>query len=321
MEARNKKLIYEADLEEAIGTNSDIDGATGIIRGVTLLTGNKTSLNKTNYTDKAMLEAKTRYEGAKMFLNHPAKGETNRSIHDFGGVYKDLRIEGNRLKADLHLVEEKRQMVVGIAKMRPAGVGLSIKDRGYGTEKDGVFFVEGFTDGASYSVDFVSEASVNTDLFESRNEDNKQEDTMDWKLITADALRKERPDLIESITTEATSGLVKELNEAKASNKDSAAILEKANKTLALAGAAFDTDVLEAVRKMIEPESVTLETAKAIIAQQKILLEALAKRKGAGTPAVKGMGARKPSDEELEEGKSVADSEVSEDTVADAFKS
>ena len=255
-----------------------------------------------------------------MFLDHPAKGETNRSIQDFGGDYKDLRIEGSRLKGDLHLVESKRQMVLGIAKMRPAGVGLSIKDRGYGVEKDGVFYVEGFTEGASYSVDFVSEASVNKDLFESRNDDDKtQEEPMDWKAITVDALRKERPDLVESITTEATSGLVKELAEAKANGKESAAVLEKANKLLALSEAAFDKDVAEAVRKMIEPEQVSFETAKAIIAQQKVLLEALAKKAGNGAPAVKGMGQRKADD--VQEGAGSGADLTSEDAIADAFKS
>lgn len=313
---KDRELIYEADLTESVGSTAHIDDANGVINGVTILTGEKTSLNKTFYTRDALEQAKTRYEGAKMFLDHAPKGESNRSIHDFGGVYKNLRIDGNRLKGDLHLVESKRQMVVGIAKMRPAGVGLSIKDRGYGVEKDGVFFVDGFTEGATFSVDFVSEASVNKDLFESR-ESKTQEDTMDWKAVTAEELRKERPDLVESITTEATSGLVKELNEAKANGKESAAVLEKAFKMLALAEAAFDKDVTEAVRKMIEPESVNLETAKAIIAGQKNLLEALAKKSGNGTPAIKGVGQKK-TDEEIEEGKTDG---ATEDAIADAFKS
>lgn len=317
MSKKDRELIYEADLQESVGTTSIIDDANGVIQGVTLLTGDKTSLNKTYYTKDAIEQARGRYEGAKMFLDHPAKGESNRSIHDFGGVYKNLRVEGSRLKGDLHLVESKRQMVLGIAKMRPSGVGLSIKDRGYGVEKDGVFYVEGFTEGATYSVDFVSEASVNKDLFESRSE-TQQEEQMDWKAITPEVLRKERPDLVEAITNEATSGLVKELNEAKAGSKEAAVVLEKANKTLALAEAGFDKDVQEAVRKMIEPESVSLDTAKAIITGQKNLLEALAKKSGNGTPAVKGMGARKPSEKEIEEGKANL---ATEDEIADAFKS
>ena len=164
---KEREIIYQADLQESVGTNAVIDAAVGIIRGVTKLTGDKISLNKTYYTKPALEQARARYEGAKMFLDHPDKGEANRSIKDFGGVYKDLVVEGNRLKGDLHLVESKKQMVVGIAQMRPAGIGLSIKDRGYGIEKDGVFYVEGFTEGATFSVDFVSEASVNKDLFES----------------------------------------------------------------------------------------------------------------------------------------------------------
>lgn len=319
-ESVDRELICEIDLQEAFGVNTDVDEGNGVIKGVTILTGNKVSLNKTLYSDSALAEGKTRYEGAKMFLDHPAKGESSRSIHDFGGVYKDLRIEGNRLKGDLHLVESKRQMVVGIAKMRPAGVGLSIKDRGYGVEKDGVFHVEGFTEGASYSVDFVSEASVNKDLFESRNENENKEDQMDWKIITVDALKKERPDLIESVTNEATAGLVKELNEAKAAHKDTAPIIAKSEKVIALFEAEFDAEVRETVRKMIEPESVSLDHAKAIILGQKTLLESIIKKAANGTPAIKGMGSRKPDEKEIKEG-AVADREVSEEIVADAFKS
>lgn len=317
MTERNRDLVYEEDLLEAFGTNTDQDAANGVIKGVTILTGEKVSLNKTLYTRAALEEGKTRYEGAKMFIDHPEKGSPNRSVNDFGGVYKDLRIEGNRLKGDLHLVESKRQMVLGIAKMRPAGVGLSIRDRGYGVEKDGVFHVEGFTKGASYAVELVSEASVNKDLFESRENQNKEE-PMDLKTVTVEMLRKERPELVESITSEATAGLVKELNEAKASNKDAAPILVKAEKLLALADSELKKEVRESVRKMIEPESVSLEHAKVIISQQKLLLEAFVKTAANGTPVVKGVGSKK-NDDKLEEGTQVADAEISEEAVADAF--
>jgi hypothetical protein len=316
-----KDLSENILLEEAFGQAQGVDDANGVIKGVTLLTGEKVSLNKTFYSRAAIEQARTRYEGAKMYLDHPAKGENNRSIHAFGGIYKNLRIEENRLKGDLHLLESKREMVVGIAKMRPAGVGLSIKDRGFGVEKDGVFTVEGFTDGAVFSVDLVSEASVNKDLFESRKNNSRQEDQMDWKVITADALKKERADLVESIASEATASLVKELNEAKAKNKDAAPLLEKAEKMCLLADAGFDKEVREHVRKMIEPESINVETAKAIINGQKVLLESFAKKAANGNPKVTGVGTKKAEkEEEVQEG--AEDKEkMSTDAVSRAFKS
>jgi cation transport regulator ChaB len=129
-----RDLSEDYDLAEAMG-GTEIDDANGIIKNVVLLTGNKKSANNTFYTDEALAEAKDRYEGANMFLDHGVKGQ-NRSVRDFGGVYKNLRLDGNKLRGDVALRESARKDLTDIAKMRPAGLGLSIKDRGRGYDKD-----------------------------------------------------------------------------------------------------------------------------------------------------------------------------------------
>ncbi len=281
-----KKLEESFTLEEAIG-GVQVDDANGVLKGVVLLTGNKTSANKTHYTPKALVEAKDRYEGAKMYIDHKVDARGNRSLLDFGGVYKDVRLDGDKLRADLHLLESKRSMVVSIAKMRPAGVGLSIKDRGHGVEKDGVFFVEGFAPKTQFSIDLVAEPSVNKDLFESENK-NEEENEMDFKALTVDVLTKERQDLVESIQNAGKAAILKELEEAKVSGKKSETLVAKLQ---ALIESDLPKDVCESVKKMILADDISLETAKGIILGQKEILESQKKKtNGDGKPVVTGLG-------------------------------
>lgn len=298
-------------LEEAFN-GIQTDDANGVLRGVVLLTGNKTSANKTHYTDKALAEAKERYEGARMFIDHPKEKNSNRSVQDFGGIYKDVRLDGDKVRADLHLLESKRSMVMSIAKMRPAGIGLSIKDRGHGVEKDGVFFVEGFAPKTTFSIDLVTEPSVNKNLFESTTPE--EEDEMDFKLLTVESLTKERPDLVESVQNAGKAAILKELEEAKANGKKSDTM---AAKLQALIDAELPKDISESVKKMILSDDISIDTAKAIITGQKQLVESLMKKskEAGGKPVVTGMGQRASGT--VEEATKV---EISDDQFAAAFQ-
>ena len=64
---KNKYRAYDfvSDLNEAVG-EAVVNKDSGIIAGVVLLTGEKVSKNKTFYTKKALNEAVSRYDGAKM---------------------------------------------------------------------------------------------------------------------------------------------------------------------------------------------------------------------------------------------------------------
>ena len=291
---RFRDLMEDFDLAEAMA-GTEIDDANGILKNVVLLTSNKKSANNTFYTDEALAEAKDRYEGANMFLDHGVKGQ-NRSVRDFGGVYKNLHIDGNKLRGDVALRESARKDLTDIAKMRPAGLGLSIKDRGRGYDRDGVFYVQGFQPDARYSIDFVVDPSVNRDLFESTNKiDDEGGDDMDLKSLTLDVLSKDRPDLIESIQNAGKAAILKELEEAKATGGKSEAL---AAKMLMLVEADFSKEVLEGVKKMIMPEAIGVDAAKAIIAGQKELIEAIGKKNAgpAKDPKVTGLGPQKEAD-------------------------
>lgn len=287
-----RNFNLEVDLSEAMGS-AQVFKDRGLIEGVVILTGEKVSRNKTFYTSSAMKEAVVRYEGAKMFIDHPPQGDTGtRSIRDLGGHYRNLRLEENKfLKADLHLLpnDDIRNTILPIAETKMAGVGLSIRDRGRGREEDGVFMVEGFTNSKGYSIDLVTEASVNENLFESDEGGN-----MDLSKVTLEELTEGNPALVEKIKIDERKTALEEFD--KKSEEERNKLLAESKKTLALAEANLPSDIAEKVKKMIEPGSITFEVAESIIKNQKEIIEA--SKKGEGDPSVRGHGAGKGGDGE-----------------------
>jgi hypothetical protein len=294
---KNQAVSYESELAEALGSTK-IDQQRGVIEGVLILTGDKVSRNKTLYTKKALQEAVSRYEGAKMYLDHPRDGETVRSVRDFGGTYKNVRLEeGNRLRADLHLVPspEVRNVVIPIAESKPTGAGLSIRDRGHGREENGVFLVEGFAGKVPFSIDLVMEASVNETLFESNQ---GGEEDMDLSKLTVELLVKDCPALVESIRSTERIAVLKELEEKIKAGDDagkmaelSTKIIAKGKKLLALAESGLPTDVIAKIRPIVESEAMTPEAADVVIKAQKDILEAVKPAPKKTEPVVTGHGA------------------------------
>lgn len=303
----NVSIQLTEELSEAM-VSSHINKEKGIIEGVLILTGDKISKNKTLYTRKVLQEAQSRYEGAKMYLNHPASGETVRSVRDYGGIYRNVRLEeGKRLRADLHLVpnDEIRNTVIPIAEQMPAGVGLSIRDRGHGREENGVFLVEGFAGKGPFSIDLVMEASVNETLFESNQGGNED---MELSKVTLAELKEANPTLVEQIQNEARSASLKDVEEQIKAGKEAPAILVKGKKLIALVESGLPKEVIEKVRPVVEQESTTLESAEAIIKAQKEIVEALKVTPAGRKPVVTGHGAA--ADQNLEEAALPSDDEM-----------
>lgn len=293
---KNQQINFTSDLSEAMA-GTRLDRERGVIEGVVLLTGEKVSKNKTFYTSKALTEAKSRYEGAKMFLDHPKAGEDVRSVRDFGGSYRNVRIEeGRYLKADLHVLPNKdvRELVFSIAEAKTPGVGLSIRDRGHGREEKGVFLVEGFAARGSYSIDLVTEASVNENLFESTQggEDMDLKETL--SKLTLEQLQEGAPALVAEISSRERTSVLKELEEKIKAAEDAPKIRAQARKMLALAESALPADVVAKIKPVIEADTVTPEAAEAVIKVQREILEAMKpapKTKTGDEPVVKGHGA------------------------------
>ncbi len=311
MSKKNQQIIMSSELSEAMATTT-VNKEKGVIEGVLILTGDKISKNKTMYGRKVLQEAVSRYEGAKMFLDHARNGETVRSVRDFAGTYHNVRVEeGRLLKADLHLIpnDEVRNTVIPIAESKPAGVGLSIRDRGHGREENGVFLVEGFAGKGPFSIDLVMEASVNETLFESNQGGSDDRDRKELLAsVTLEEFQEVAPTLVEKIKTDAKAAALKELEEQIKAGKEAPAILAKGKKLMALAESGLSKEVMEKVRPLIEQDSVTPEAADAMIKAQKEIIESIGKSKG--NPAVKGHGATRseatlgeeaeiPSDDDL----------------------
>jgi len=292
---------FSADLNESVGL-ATVKKNEGIVEGVVILTGEKVSKNKTYYTKKALNEAVSRYEGAKMYIDHPKPDEGSvRSVRDLGGTYRNLRIEeGRYLKADLHLLPSQtiRDIVVPIAESRPPGVGLSIRDRGKGRDENGVFLVEGFAPKGAFSIDLVADASVNENLYESTKED----DDMKIEELKVEDLQNGNPTLLESIREdarkEAREAVLKEYEEKIKKGESADKVLAEARKTILIAEAKFEKDVEEKVKKLISPEAITLEMAEDIVKTQKEIVEAV--KPPVSDPKVRGHGNTK--NDEIEEG-------------------
>lgn len=293
----SRNFEYQQDLMEAV-TSAVVNKEKGVIEGVVLLTGEKISKNKTFYTKKALNEAVARYEGAKMFIDHPAdKDGSVRSVRDLGGVYKNVRIEESKfLKADLHLLPNEgiRHLVLPIAEAKPQGVGLSIRDKGHGREEDGVFLVEGFAGRNGFSIDLVTEASVNENLFES----SQGGESMDLSKVTLEELLEGNPTLVEKIKADERGAVTKELEEKIKKGEEAEKLLFKAKKLQALTEADLPKEVAEKVRPIIEPDAVTFEVAEGVIKAQKEIVEGL--KKPAGDPSVKNHGGGKDDEHKLE---------------------
>lgn len=291
---RDIELTY--DLKEAIA-GASIDKENNIIRNVVILTGEKTSHNKTFYTKKALNEAVTRYEGAKMYLDH---GDSPvRSVRDFGGTYHNLKLEENKLKADLKLTtnEAIRDIVYPLAEAKAGG--LSIRDRGRGREEDGIFLVEGFASKGPFSIDLVTEPSLNKHLFESYSSEGGED--MKLSEITKEELLEGNKELFESIVKQGREEILKEVEEKIKKGEGAEKVLLLGNKKLRLSEANLPKEISEKTLKLIETEGITLEVAEGIINNQKDIIEQFTKKEKEPDPKVKGNGKDKDIKENKDE--------------------
>jgi len=310
---KNRQIDMETDLAEAM-SGSKINAEKGIIEGVLILTGDKVSKNKTMYGKKVLQEAVTRYEGAKMYLDHPKAGETVRSVRDFGGTYRNVRIEeGRYLRADLHLInkEDVRSTVIPIAESKPAGVGLSIRDKGHGREENGVFLVEGFAGKGPFSVDLVMEASVNETLYESNQGGDDDMDKKElMKSLTVDELQEGAPALVDAIKSTERTAVLKEFEEQIKAGQEAPKLQAKTRKMLILAESGLPKEVLERIKPVIEGDLTSPEGAEAIVKAQKEILEKYTPKLTPGEPVVRGNGAAR--EEQISEGAIPSPEELAE---------
>ena len=144
-----------------------IDAQTGIIRGVSLITTGPALGHGVMIDDKTLQQVKSAAEqysgGLKVKLDHSG------GAGDIVGYIDTLRIEGEKLLGDLHLLESSvhRAYILEIAERIPDTFGLSIAFSGP-SEKSADKLTTLQRCSEIYSVDLVSEPAANPNGFFSR---------------------------------------------------------------------------------------------------------------------------------------------------------
>lgn len=151
----------------ATAVSEKVNADTGIIQGVSVITigeakGHKFQIDATTLSQvKAVADSHT--GGVKVKVNHGA------GVDAIVGSLRNFRIEGNQLKADLHLLKSATELprILEMAQTMPESFGLSIAFSG---KPEG-----GFARCAElYSVDLVDDPAANpSGLFSKDSETNK----------------------------------------------------------------------------------------------------------------------------------------------------
>lgn len=155
-------------LERSIGLRGHVDASSGVVSDIKILGAN--SRNQRRYTHDAMQEAVPRYEGTKVFLNHPTpeRLDHDRDFRDWVGVLKGVRFAGGELRGNLHLRRESKHYseILEAAEHFPESFGMSHVADGDSNWVNGVEIVESITH--VFSVDLVMEPATTAGLFESK---------------------------------------------------------------------------------------------------------------------------------------------------------
>lgn len=156
------------------------------------------SANGRGYSESVQRKALPLFEGMKAYLNHPAKNELSepRKVQDLIGEYKNVHVLNSHTIGDMHLLnnETVRETVLPIAEHMPHLVGNSIVARGSTERKDGIDEVTEIH--AVRSADLVTEPATTNQLFA---EGRMEEDEMEFKSLTLEQLKRERPDLYKEV--------------------------------------------------------------------------------------------------------------------------
>ena len=180
-----------------------IDTQTGIIRGVSLITKGPALGHGVMIDDKTLEQVKKAAEqyagGLKVKLDHSG------GAGDIVGYIDTLRIEGEKLLGDLHLLESSvhRAYILEIAERIPDTFGLSIAFSGP-SEKSADKLTTLQRCSEIYSVDLVSEPAANAGLFARKlkqlqsDESEQPEAKIEIELPMNDEMKKAIEGMIQS---------------------------------------------------------------------------------------------------------------------------
>lgn len=136
-----KQKLQETFLSESA---LPVDRDLGVIRGVKIL--GRESKNGRTYSERALREASSFYEGIKVNIDHPDRSNPNqeRSFTSFIGQLDKCRVTESGVYGDLNILKssEHAESVFEAAERFPKQFGLSHNAEGDVIQKDGKFVVE-----------------------------------------------------------------------------------------------------------------------------------------------------------------------------------
>jgi len=176
MAASNSKQNQVRVVETLAGLNVQVDREQGIIRGVKVI--GFESKNGRFYTPEALRNAVSKYEGAKVNVDHPPVADPTRprGVADRIGVLKNARFqEGAGVFADFHFNPKHAlaEQIAWDAENQPAAIGFSHNAMvQQGRRQNGKQFIEAVV--GVRSVDLVADPATTNESNRSISESSPQ---------------------------------------------------------------------------------------------------------------------------------------------------
>jgi hypothetical protein len=160
-------------LEIAYSSTHKVDRDAGVIRSVKIL--GRESRNGRAYSDEALAQAVTLYEGLCVNIDHPErKSQTERKFAEGFGYLRNVRRESDGVYGDLVFLKSHAlaEQICEAAERMPHQFGLSHHAEGYLATEGGQTVVEGFE--RIFSVDIVRNPATSRGLFEQHDEEHSR---------------------------------------------------------------------------------------------------------------------------------------------------
>jgi len=217
-----KKLREIKNQFDGAFSEISIDTEKRIIKNAALV--GQVSRNGRRYTVEALRGGISKYEGAKVYIDHPNESDEKRgwrSTRDLAGKIENARFDGQKVRGDIRLINtEGGKLAFEIATNVPDIAGMSHNAFGKFHKEDGVEVVESID--RVVSVDVVTEPATNNGFYESElNDDKGDKDMLEYKDVTMVGLKEARKDLVETL-----------MNEGKESRDDEFEKVIKENESL-----------------------------------------------------------------------------------------
>ena len=224
------------------GLSLTADRQQGILRGVKIL--GIESRNGNRYSAAALRRALPLYEGIRVNVNHPPRGQEDRprDYRDRIGKLAGVELRADGLYGALHFNPRHplAEQLIWEAEHAPENVGFSHNAVGRGRQESGHFLVEEIAE--VRSVDLVTDPATTRGLFESRLSSPLPTGASDMDLsrLTLDELEQQRADLVEQVRRDAAAAAepalaaqLRELREELDRHRTAAALAGRREQALA----------------------------------------------------------------------------------------